>query len=66
MERISDRRTSPQKSPGKNHLVPNGMHFGEFPQLLKVAARKGAMAPALRANCMEEHPSAGGWQNLKC
>lgn len=68
MERISERRTSPPKSPGKNHLVPNGMRFGEFQQLLKVAARKGAMTQAtqaLRANCTEEHLNAGGWQNLK-
>ena len=66
MERNSERRTSPPKSRGKNHLAPNGMRFGEFQQLLKVAVRKDAMAPALRANCIEEHPSAGGWQNLKC
>ena len=66
MERISKRRTSPPKSPGKNHLVPNGMRFGGFQQPLKVTTRKGAMALALRANCMEEHPSAGRWQNLKC
>ena len=66
MKRILERRTSPVKSPGKNHLVPKGMRTGKFPQPPKVAARKGAMAPALHANFMEEHPSTGGWQNRKC
>ena len=70
MEWILERGMSPGKppgkSPGKNHLVPKGKRFGEFQQPPKVAARKGAMARALHANFREEHPSAGGWHNLKC
>lgn len=72
MERILERRTSPGKCPGKspgkcpgkNHLVPKGMRFGDFQQPPKVAARKGAMAPARHANLMEEHPSAAGTKLL--
>ena len=66
VELISECRTPPA-SPGKN---PPGtkrkLRSEESPQQPKVAAREGAVAPALHANIMKEHPSAGGWQNLKC
>ena len=60
MEPILECRTPPPSPEPSRLVTKRRCSFGESPQQPKVAAREGAVAPALDANFMEEHTTVGG------